>query len=186
MKFVLIFGPQAVGKMTVGQELAKMTELKLFHNHMSIDLVNHFFDYGTRQGKRLVSLFREELFEEVSKSNVDGLIFTFVWAFDLQSDWEYVEKISRIFESKGGTVYYVELEADLETRMERNQTSNRLEHKPSKRNIEKSEADLLETLENHRLNSFEGEIQKENYIKIINNQLSAAETSKLIKERFQL
>ncbi|MED3553043.1 hypothetical protein P4449_21750 [Cytobacillus praedii] len=38
MKFVLIFGPQAVGKMTVGQELEKITELKLFHNHMTIEL----------------------------------------------------------------------------------------------------------------------------------------------------
>ncbi|MEQ2528316.1 shikimate kinase [Robertmurraya yapensis] len=186
MKFVLIFGPQAVGKMTVGQELAKLTELKLFHNHMTIDLVNHFFDYSTKEGKRLVSLFREEIFEEVSKSNLDGLIFTFVWAFDLQSDWEYVEKISRIFEAKGGIVYYVELEAEFENRMERNKTANRLEHKPSKRNIERSEADLIETLKNHRLNSIEGEIQKENYIKINNNQLSAAETATIIKEKFQL
>ncbi|MCC3359301.1 AAA family ATPase, partial [Bacillus sp. REN16] len=47
MKFVHIFGPQAVGKMTVGQELAKITELKLFHNHMTIDLVSNFFDYST-------------------------------------------------------------------------------------------------------------------------------------------
>jgi hypothetical protein len=39
MKFVLIFGPQAVGKMTVGQELEKITELKLFHKHMSIEFV---------------------------------------------------------------------------------------------------------------------------------------------------
>jgi shikimate kinase len=37
MKFVLIFGPQAVGKMTVGQELAKITGLKLFHNHIIKD-----------------------------------------------------------------------------------------------------------------------------------------------------
>ena len=29
MKFVLITGPQAVGKMTVGQELVKITNLKL-------------------------------------------------------------------------------------------------------------------------------------------------------------
>lgn len=42
MKLVLIFGPQAVGKMTVGQELAKITGLKLFHNHMTIDLVSNF------------------------------------------------------------------------------------------------------------------------------------------------
>lgn len=39
MKFVKMFGPQAVGKMTVGQELAKITDLKLFHNHMTIDLL---------------------------------------------------------------------------------------------------------------------------------------------------
>ena len=30
MKFILIFGPQAVGKMTVGQELAKLTDLNFF------------------------------------------------------------------------------------------------------------------------------------------------------------
>ncbi|SFM30397.1 hypothetical protein SAMN03159341_12543 [Paenibacillus sp. 1_12] len=34
MEFILIFGPQAVGKMTVEQELEKITDLKLFHNHM--------------------------------------------------------------------------------------------------------------------------------------------------------
>ena len=41
-KLVLLTGPQAVGKMTVGQELAKITGLKLFHNHMTIDLVSNF------------------------------------------------------------------------------------------------------------------------------------------------
>ena len=35
-----IFGPHAVGKMTVGQELSKITNLKLFHNHMTIDIVS--------------------------------------------------------------------------------------------------------------------------------------------------
>jgi hypothetical protein len=106
MKFIIIFGPQAVGKMTVGHELEKLTELKLFHNHMTIELVSPFFNYGTEAGKRLVSLFRQEIFEEVSKSNLDGLIFTYVWAFDLQSDWDYVDKICDIFESKGGVVFF--------------------------------------------------------------------------------
>ncbi len=30
-KLILISGPQTVGKMTVGQELIKITDLKLFH-----------------------------------------------------------------------------------------------------------------------------------------------------------
>lgn len=86
MRFVIIFGPQAVGKMTVGQHLAEMTSFKLFHNHMSIDFVSEFFDYGTSAGKRLVSLIRHEIFEEVSKSDLEGLIFTYVWGFDLFED----------------------------------------------------------------------------------------------------
>lgn len=186
MKLVLVFGPQAVGKMTVGQELAKITGLKLFHNHMTIDLVSHFFDYGTKEGKRLVNLFRREIFEEVSKSNLYGMIFTYVWAFNLQDDWDYVNQVVQLFESRGGTVYFVELEAEVEERLERNKSSNRLEHKPSKRNIEWSEDDLKKSMKKYRLNSLEGEINYSNYIKINNTILSAEEVAKSIKDKFQL
>lgn len=49
MKFVLIFGPQAVGKMTVGHELEKRTDLKLFHNHMTIELVTPFLNTARKR-----------------------------------------------------------------------------------------------------------------------------------------
>ena len=81
MKLILIFGPQAVGKMTVGHELEKMTELKLFHNHMTIELLHPLFGFGTETW-RLSDLFRKEIFEAVSKSDLYGLVFTYVWAFD--------------------------------------------------------------------------------------------------------
>lgn len=184
MKLILIFGPQAVGKMTVGQELAKITDLKLFHNHMTIDLVGHFFDYSTEEGKRLVHLFRQEIFEEASKSDMYGLIFTYVWAFNLQADWDYVNQVSQLVESRGGTVYYVELEADLEERLERNKSDNRLKHKPSKRDIEWSEADLKNSMDSYRLNSLDGEIQYSNYLKINNTNLDAQEVAKIIKQTF--
>jgi hypothetical protein len=186
MKFILIFGPQAVGKMTVGHELEKITELKLFHNHMTIEFVTPFFSYGSEAGKRLVNLFRQEIFEEVAKSNLYGLIFTYVWAFDEQADWDYVDKICNIFKSKGGSVHFVELEADIEERIDRNKSPHRLEHKPTKRNVEWSENELRTSLEKHRLNSKEGEITKDNYIKINNTNLSAENVAKLIKEKFQL
>ena len=186
MKLVLIFGPQAVGKMTVGQELVKMTDLKLFHNHMTIDLVSPFFDYSTKEAKRLVSLFRQEIFEEVSKSNLEGLIFTFVWAFELQEDWDYVNNLCQLFESRGGEVYFAELETSAEVRFERNKSANRLEHKPSKRDIEWSENDLKESLARHRMNSLEGEITDPHYIRINNTNMSAEDTANLIKETFDL
>ena len=186
MKFILIFGPQAVGKMTVGHELEKITGLKLFHNHMTIELVSPFFDYGTKTGRRLVKLFRKEIFEEVAKSDLKGIIFTYIWALSTKEDWDYVDKVCDIFESKGGTVYFVELEADTEERLERNKSPHRLDHKPTKRNIDRSEKDLKESMENYRLNSKNGEIKRENYIKIDNTNLSPEETAKIIQEKFNL
>ena len=73
MKFIIIFGPHAVGKMTVGQELEKLTSIKLFHNHMSIDFVTPFFSYSTAAGKRLVGMIREGIFTEFAKSDEKGL-----------------------------------------------------------------------------------------------------------------
>lgn len=172
--------------MTVGQELAKITELKLFHNHMTIDLVANFFDYGTPQAKRLVNLFRQEIFEEVSKSDLDGMIFTYVWAFDQQADWDYVDSVCNLFETRGSEVYFVELEADFDVRIERNKTPNRLANKPTKRDIHRSEAIFRYTEEKYRLNSFEGEIQKNNYLRINNTDVPPEEAAKLIKGYFSL
>ena len=48
-KLIMITGPQAVGKMRVGKEIEKITNFKVFHNHMTIDLVNNFFSYSTKE-----------------------------------------------------------------------------------------------------------------------------------------
>ncbi|MGN7381928.1 Uncharacterised protein [Chlamydia abortus] len=172
--------------MTVGQELEKITGLKLFHNHMSIEMVAPFFSYGTEPGKRLVRLFRRAIFEEVANSELEGLIFTYLWSFDSQADWDYVESVCQIFEAKGGEVYFVELEAELEIRLERNISPHRLKHKPTKRNIEFSETDLKSKMARNRLNSYDGEIKRENYIRINNSSLSPEHVAGLIKQRFEL
>lgn len=187
MKLVTIIGPQAVGKMTVGQELAKITGLKLFHNHMTIELVTPFFDYGSEEGKRLVHSFRMQLFEEMAKSDKEGMIFTWIWAFDLgKTEEDYYHKIREIFAKQGADIYLVELEAELEERIKRNETSNRLEHKPTKRNIEWSKKEIIKSNEKHRLNSLPGEIKEKNYLRINNTNLSAEEVAKMIKEKFDL
>jgi ATP-dependent Lon protease len=43
---LLIVGPPAVGKMSVGQAITERTGLRLFHNHISIELALRYFDYG--------------------------------------------------------------------------------------------------------------------------------------------
>lgn len=186
MKLVIIFGPQAVGKMTVGQELEKVTNLKLFHNHMTIELVAPFFSYGTETGKRLVNLFRKEIFTAVAESDQEGLIFTFVWAFDQPDDWDYIKELTDLFESNGGEVYLVELEADVTERKKRNVHEHRLREKPTKRDVDRSQKELEESVVKHRLNSNEGEIPSGNYIKINNTDLLPSETAERIKIRFRL
>ena len=180
MKLVILIGPPAVGKMTVGQELEKLSGYKLFHNHMTIEMVSPFFSYGTPQGRKLVQRLREEFFKSFSESNEAGYIFTYVWAFGEVGEREYIETIARKFEHQGHDVYWIELEANLNKRIQRNRTENRLRHKPSKRDIAWSDNHLLETDKKYRFSSFEGEVAKPNYLRIDNTDLSAVEAAQQI------
>ena len=183
MKLVVIIGAGAVGKMTVGQELTKITDLRLYHGHMDIELVIDVFGKLIR---RVGSRIREIIFEEFAKSDLYGMIFTYMWAFDHQSDWDYIEWLVNIFRREGAEIYYVELVAEQEIRLQRNITENRLRNKASKRNIEWSNANLLSEDENYRLVSHDGEITFENYMKIDNSSIMPDVVAKMIKEKFSL
>jgi hypothetical protein len=80
----------------------------------------------------------------------------------------------------------VELVAPQEVRLKRNETENRLKNKASKRNLETSRNNILKHDEKYRLESYDGEITFENYIKIDNTNLSPEEAAQRIKERFGL
>ena len=179
MKLVLIIGSGAVGKMTVGQELMKITGLRLFHNHMMIEPVLDIF--GAFNGKVIQGL-REFIFDEFVKTENEGMIFTVMWAFDMPSDMEYVLHVA----SKFDEVYCVELIADQSVRFERNKTENRLQNKASKRDLALSEERVLSEDANHRLVSQPGEIPFENYMRIDNTNLAPDVVARMIKEKFEL
>lgn len=185
-KFILIIGPQAVGKMTVGQELAKMIGYKLFYNHMTIEMVRLIFDYDKEVYRKMNKLIRDEVFKEFSKSQERGIIFTGCFDFgdNFQVEKECTDKWMALFEES----YVVELEATVEERLRRNRTANRLEHKASKRDLEWSEKDLLKSIEKHRFNSKPGEGERifKNYLRIDNTNLLPEEVAKIIKEKFNL
>ena len=185
-KFVLIIGPQAVGKMTVGQELEKITGYKLLYNHMTIEMVRKIFDYDRKSFRKINQIIRYEVFKEFAKSNEEGIIFTGCFDFgnDFNEEIKEVTKWMNLFDE----TYVIELEADLEERLKRNKTENRLKHKESKRDLEWSENDLLKSVKIHRLNSKQGEGEKifKNYMKINNTNIPAKEAAKMIKEKFKL
>ena len=183
---VFIVGPPAVGKMTVGHELAQRTGLKLFHNHHTIDLALRFFPFGTPPFHRLVGEFRRRIFEEVAASELPGMIFTYVWAFDHRSDDETVAEYSAIFASRGGRVVYVELECTQAERLRRNETEFRLAEKPFKRDLAESRRQLLELDDKYQLNSRGKHDARADYFRIDNTDLPATVVAERIIERFAL
>ena len=183
MKVVFIIGNAAVGKMTVGQELMKITGLRLFHNHMTIEPVIEIFGYFN---KNAVSRLREVIFEEFASSECYGLIFTYMWAFDYQPDWDYIEHVKDIFKPYDTEFYYVELVASKEIRLARNASENRLSNKASKRDIDISNQRLMNDDEKYRLESKDGEIPFDNYIKIDNSHISPDIVAQKIKAQFNL
>jgi shikimate kinase len=53
MKLVFLHGPAASGKLTIGRELAALTGLPLFHNHLVVDAVASVFPFGSQRFVKL-------------------------------------------------------------------------------------------------------------------------------------
>ena len=182
---IIVSGPQAVGKMTVAESLRDKIGYSLMVNHDSIEVSDKIFERGSDAQKELNKLIRADVFQTAIKHDID-MIFTFVVAYDYQEDINYLNTLRTMFEATGGNFYFVELSADLQTRIERNVTPHRLASKFTKNDIERSTKDLLDTIEKYRLNSNEGETVCPNHLKINNTNLSPDEVSDMIIEKFEL
>ena len=182
---IVVCGPQAVGKMTVAEALRDKLHYNMMMNHDSIEMSDKIFGFGTPAQREFNAYFREKAFELAVRHNVD-LIFTYVCAFDMQEERDYLQSLHDLFTENGGRFFFVELSADLETRISRNETPHRMERKASKRDVEWSRANLLKDAREHRLNSAEGEIWFTHHLKIDNTELSPDEVADRVIEAFGL
>lgn len=107
MKLIFIYGPPATGKLTVAKELAKLTNYKLFHNHLTIDLLKTVLSFGTDTFFELSSKIRGEIFEAAAKEDVNGVIFTVCYSHP--EDDKFVKNVKKRVEKYGGSVYFVHL-----------------------------------------------------------------------------
>jgi len=177
MALIILIGPHAVGKMTIGQELEALSGYKLFHNHMTIEMVAPFFSYSSPEGRRLVGQLRQAFFDAFAAGDAPGYVFTFVCAFSEPGELAYIEEITTQFEKNGHPTYWIELEASVKERVRRNRTENRLAHKPSKRDLVWSENNLISSAGKYRLNSEPGEMKHPRYLRIENTDLTASDVA---------
>ena len=182
---IVVCGPQAVGKMTVAESLRDKLRYNMMMNHDSIEISDKIFGFGTPAQKEFNAAFRKEAFELAVKHGVD-LIFTYVCAFEMQEERDYLTGLHDLFVRNGGRFFFVELSADLKVRLERNETLHRMERKASKKDVVWSRNNLLKDAQEHRLNSDEDETWFEHHLKIDNTDLSPDEAADRIIETFGL
>lgn len=176
MKLVFIYGPPGVGKLTVAKELARLTGFKVFHNHLTIDLVQSIFEWGEGPFWDLVDRYRIELLEAAAKASIPGVIFTFVYA--KTHDDGFVRRIVGVVEKSGGEVCFVRLQCN------RKELFRRLRH-PSRKEFSKMKKPAsLRTLI-ARFDLF-ADVAYSNNLVIDNTRLSARRTARLIVEHYRL
>jgi hypothetical protein len=183
---LFVVGPPAVGKMSVGQAIVDRTGLRLFHNHIAIELALRYFDYGTPAFRRIDGAIRRLVIEEVAASDLPGLVFTFVWAFNLPEEQAFIDEFARPFLERGARVLFVELEATQAERLKRIAGVSRLAEKPSRRDLDASRRDLLATDARYQLNSGGKFDERQDYLRINNTLLTPGEVAERVIEHFAL
>lgn len=117
MKLIFLYGPPAVGKLTVGKALAKLTGYKLFHSQLTVDLLESLFDWGEGPFFEFLHRYRLELIEAAAKHKVKGMIYTFVyWR---THDEAFIREVVRRVERHRGKVCFVQLTCSIPTLLRR-------------------------------------------------------------------
>ena len=181
---LFIIGAPASGKMTIGQELSRLTNATLFYNHQAIDFALEIYQDYTEE---MWEFIRGMTFSFLGASarNQRSVILTDVIDFSNQYQLMYLKQIQDLLNDYHQEILFVELETSLEECLRRNRTENRLKHKPLKRHIEVSEREILETDKTDQLNSQKQPSGLHHYLKIDNTNLSAVEVAKQIQEKMK-
>lgn len=124
MKLIFLYGPPAVGKLTIAEKLSEYTGIPLFHNHLSRDLVKDIYGDKLKDNYALVDRIRFDVLDYCSRNQTD-LIFTYV--YEGSDDDENVREFMKIIENNDGEILFVELVAD------KNDLVNRVDNESRKK-----------------------------------------------------
>lgn len=110
MRLIFLFGMPASGKLTVAKELSALTGWKLFHNHLTVDLLLSVFPFGSKEFVELREKIWLSVFEAAFLGKAAGLIFTFNPENTVRQ--EFIEALGAVAGGAGSSVEFVEIFCD--------------------------------------------------------------------------
>jgi hypothetical protein len=174
MKLIVIYGPPAVGKLTVAKELEKLIGFKLFHNHLTTNIARLIFKISSKK----IALHRKlrlVCIEAAAEGNIN-LIFTYCYAG--KNSNSFVKKMVHSVNKNKGKVLFVQLSC------EKNEQYKRVKNISRKKYKKINDADLLKNKLN-KIDFFQSIPVKNNLI-IDNTKISAKKAALMIKEHYKL
>ena len=170
MQLVILYGPPASGKLTVAEMLSEKTGYKLFHNHLTVDLLKQFLEFGTPEFFEINQRMKLSILEACAKQKSSSLIMTFV--YDRKTDGPYIENINKICNDHGVDLRFVQLSCQKEEVLKRVTGASR-------KNFKK--VTTPENLEKYlQKGDFFSEINGYSNLKIDNTNIEAVECADII------
>lgn len=125
-RLIFLYGPPAVGKLTVGKELAQLLPAVLLHNHLTYDLAVGLLPPGGsfEAHRRFACRLRLHAMELLFEYNTRDIATTFCYG-GCNDDW-YVDKLSSLCRKHGTIPYFAHLTAETENLLSRVENHDRL------------------------------------------------------------
>jgi len=111
---VYLYGPPAVGKLTIAESLAARSGAKLFHNHLTVNALRPVFDFASPPFTEVLHRLRLDVFATAARAGVD-VIFTNNSAWggaDGRANFTaFAEAVKRAVGGSGGRTLFVQIVA---------------------------------------------------------------------------
>src|SRR3989344_4569884 len=126
---IFIYGPMAVGKLTVSKILHKRLGFRLTHNHAINDVVQDLFKHGSSESGNAKLHFRNYLMEEAVKAKISYITtycynHDFVYPNGLKEE-DFVQNLKKKLEKLGAKFLPIHLKASPEELLKRVSASSR-------------------------------------------------------------
>lgn len=173
---IFLYGPPAVGKLTVAKVLAEKTEYKLLHNHLIVNPIAEIFPFENPSNRLLTREFRIRILDEAIKSDIN-IITTFGIAGN--NPFKHIDDVVKSVKSLKGNLLLVQLTADKETLL------NRVENQSRKDHGKNTTKEYLETLFNENSETF-SKYPNLNHLTINTREISPEQAIDRIIEYYQI